>query len=178
MMTSMLADKSVIVKIKIIMNFNFDINNPTCNSLLATFFEFKSGVSPEKASFSLGKLVRPMRTISQLFKLLFPFPLLLFPKKNVLERERRGESCGRSRRTNWSRRCVRERGGLWGRCGGLTWGRWCCWWRWRGWGLWIRVWGTHALRDPSSKETGEEESVRGVVDTAELPQCEFSNLHQ
>ena len=81
MMTSMLADKSVTVKIKIIMNFINEIINPPCNSLLATFFEIKSEACLKSASFSLRKLVRPKRTTSQLFKLLFPLPLLLSPKK-------------------------------------------------------------------------------------------------
>ena len=39
MMTSLLADKSVMLKIKIIMNFMNEIINPPCNILLATFFE-------------------------------------------------------------------------------------------------------------------------------------------
>ena len=55
--------------------------NPPCNSLLAKFFELKSESCLKKVSFSLQKLVRPRRPISQLFKLLFPFPLLLSPKK-------------------------------------------------------------------------------------------------
>ena len=36
-MTSLLADKSVIIRIKIIMNFMNEIITPPCNSLLATF---------------------------------------------------------------------------------------------------------------------------------------------
>ena len=100
MMTSLLADKSVTVKIKILMNFMIEIINPPCKNLLATFFELNSEVCPKKVSFSLRKLVRPKRTISQLFKLLFPLPILLSPKKKLLEREARSESCGKSRGTN------------------------------------------------------------------------------
>ena len=82
----MLEEKSVIVKNKIVMNFMNEIINPPCFSLLATFFELKSEACPKKASFSLRKLVRPKWTISQLLKLLFPLPLLLSPKKKLLER--------------------------------------------------------------------------------------------
>ena len=39
MMTSLLADKSVMMKIEILMNFMKEIINPQCNSLFATFFE-------------------------------------------------------------------------------------------------------------------------------------------
>ena len=38
MMTSLLADKSVTMKIRKIMNFMNEIINPPCNSSLATFF--------------------------------------------------------------------------------------------------------------------------------------------
>ena len=44
MMTSLLADKSVMIKIKIIMNFMNEIINPPCNSSLATFFPSICGV--------------------------------------------------------------------------------------------------------------------------------------
>ena len=90
MMTSLLADKLVIVKIKIILNFMNEIINPPCNSLLATFFESICGVCLKTVSSSLRRLTRPNGTISQLFKLLFPLPLLLLsPKKMLLEREAR-----------------------------------------------------------------------------------------
>ena len=89
MMTSMLADKSVIVKNKIKMKFMNEIVNPPCNSLLATFFELNSEVYPKRVSSSLRRLTRPKRTISQPFKLLFPLPLVLSPKKMLLEREAR-----------------------------------------------------------------------------------------
>ena len=99
MMTSLLAEKSVIVKFKKIMNSMNEIINPPCSSLLATFFESNCGVFPKTISSSLRRLTCPKRTISQLFKLLFPLPLLLSRKK-CCWRERRGESCGRSRGTN------------------------------------------------------------------------------
>ena len=89
MMTSLLADKSVIMKIKIIMNFMKEIINPPCNSLLATFSETIPEVCPKTVSSSLRRSVRPRWTINQLFKLLFPLPLLLSPKKMLLEREAR-----------------------------------------------------------------------------------------
>ena len=91
MMTSLLADKSVILKIRISMSFMNEIINPQCNSLLATFFELNSEVCPKKASFCLKKLFRPKRTINQLFKLLFPLPLLMSRRKSY-RRERSEES--------------------------------------------------------------------------------------
>ena len=88
MMTSLLADKSVITKFEILIrNFMNEILNPPCNSLLATFFQSLCGVCPKTLSPSLRRLTRPKRTKNQLFKLLFPLPLLLSPKKMLLERE-------------------------------------------------------------------------------------------
>ena len=58
MMTSLLADNSVIVKIKIIMNFMNEIINPPCNSLLATFFEAIWKECPKTVSSSLGRSIR------------------------------------------------------------------------------------------------------------------------
>ena len=92
MMTSLLADKSVIIEIKIMMNFMNEIINPPCNSLLATFFQSICGVCLNTLSSSLRKLTCPKRTINQLFKLLFPLPLLMSPKKMLLERERGEDS--------------------------------------------------------------------------------------
>ena len=89
MMTSLLADKSVMLKLKIIMNFMNEIINPPCNSLLATFFEAIRKVCPKTVSSSLRRSIRPKWTINQLFKLLFPLPLLLSPKKILLKREAR-----------------------------------------------------------------------------------------
>ena len=88
-MTSLLADKSVKVKIKMIMNFMNEIINPPCNSLLATFFELNSRGCQKKASYCLKTLVSPKRTLSQLFELLFPLPLLISLKRKFLEREAR-----------------------------------------------------------------------------------------
>ena len=96
MMASLLAVKSVIVKIKIFMDFMNEIINPPCKSLLATFFESNFQVCPKTVASSLRILARLKRTISQLFKLLFPLPLLLSPKKNCFKK-RRGEPCGRSK---------------------------------------------------------------------------------
>ena len=90
MVTSLLADKWVIAKNELIMNFMNEHLNPPCNSLLATFFESICGVCLKTVSSSLRRLTRPKRTINQLFKLLFPLPfLLLSPKKMLLEREAR-----------------------------------------------------------------------------------------
>ena len=87
MMTSLQADKSVMIKFKMIMNFMNEIINPPCNSLLATFFKAIHEVCPKTVSSSLRRSIRPKWTINQLFKLLFPLPLLLSPKKMLLERE-------------------------------------------------------------------------------------------
>ena len=89
MMTSLVADKSVTVKFKIILNFLNEIINPPCNSLLATFFELCFELCLKKASSCSRRLVRPKWTVSQLFKLLFPLPLLLSAKRNLLEGEAR-----------------------------------------------------------------------------------------
>ena len=94
MMTSLLADKSIIVKIKMIMIFMNEIINPPCNLLLATFLESNSEVCPKTVSSSLRRLARPKRTISQLFKLLFPFPFCCSRRK-CCWRERQRECCGR-----------------------------------------------------------------------------------
>ena len=51
MMTPFLADKSVIVKSQLLMNFMNEIINPPCNSLLAKFCDLNSEVCPNKASF-------------------------------------------------------------------------------------------------------------------------------
>ena len=61
-----------------------EIISVPCNSLLATFFE----VFQKKASSRLRRLIRPKRTLNQLFELLFPL-LLISPKRKFLEREAR-----------------------------------------------------------------------------------------
>ena len=86
MMTSLLADNSLILKIEIIMNFMNEIINPPGNSLIATFFDLDSEVCLKKASSCLRRLVRPERTISQLFELLFPFPFDVPEEKVAGER--------------------------------------------------------------------------------------------
>ena len=48
LMTSLLADKSVMVKVKVNMNVMNEVINPPYNILLATFFELKSEVCPKK----------------------------------------------------------------------------------------------------------------------------------
>ena len=107
----------------------------------------------EKSVIQLEDIICPKRTLSQLFEVMFHHPLLMALKRKLLERE----SCVMSRETNRIKRCVRDGGWYGGRCGGR--GRWCCWRHWWGWGLWVRVWGFHALINPSSKETCREECV-------------------
>ena len=99
MMTSLLADKSVIIENKIILNFMNENINPPCNSLLATFFEAIREACLKTVSSSWRKLTRPKRTKNQLLKLLFPLPFCC-PRRKCCWRERRGESCGGSRGTN------------------------------------------------------------------------------
>ena len=158
MMMSLVADKSVEGKFKRTMNFVKEISNPPCKSLLTTFFELSFEACEKRASSCLKTLVRPKRTLSQLFELLFPLLLLMSLRRKLLEREERRvrwEVPG----TNWISRCVRDGGWYEGRCGGRK--SWCCWRCWRGWGLWVRVWMFHALKDPSSGETYQESCVRG-----------------
>ena len=50
MLTSSLADKLVIVKSEIILNFMIDFINPPCNSLLSTFFELNWDKCQRRAS--------------------------------------------------------------------------------------------------------------------------------
>ena len=92
-MTSLLADKSVRVKILIILNFINEIINPSYKSLLDAFFELNFEACRQRASSCLKALVRPKRTFSQLFQLLFPLPLLIILKKKFLEREARRVLC-------------------------------------------------------------------------------------
>ena len=68
------------------MSFMNEIISPPCNNLLATFFETIREVCQKTVSSSLRRSIRPKWTINQLFKLLFPLPLLLSPKKMLLER--------------------------------------------------------------------------------------------
>ena len=63
-----------------------EIINPPCNNLLATFCGTIREVCPKTVSSSLRRSLRPKWTINQLFKLLFPLPLLLSRKKKLLER--------------------------------------------------------------------------------------------
>ena len=160
MRTSLLADKLVTVKIKSILTFMNEIINPPYNSLLAMFFELSFEACRKRVPLCLKTLVRPKRTISQLFELLFQLPFLMSPKKKLPEREARRVlwevQRDQLKMAEWARR-----GWYGSRRGGGGWGWWCCWWRWRGWGLWVRVWGFHALTNPSSKETCQEECVRG-----------------
>ena len=91
MLTSSLANTSVIVKFKRMMKFLIEIVNSPCHSLLATFIEFILEKNSKKASSCSKTSVHPTRTLNHSFELLFPFPLLIIPKKNCW-RERGKES--------------------------------------------------------------------------------------
>ena len=69
-MTFLLVENSVEIKIEIIMNFMNDIINPPCKSLLAMFFELSLEACQKRVSSCLKSLVRPKRTLNQLFELL------------------------------------------------------------------------------------------------------------
>ena len=177
MMTSLLADKSVIIEIKITMNFMSEIINPPCNSLLATFFQSFCGVCLKTVSSSLRKLNRPKRTINQLLKLLFPLPLLLSPKKLLLERERGEQSpvggpagpievggvCETEAGTESDVEDEEEDVDV---VGGVD---------------EVGVSGYNSegftLSEILRRKRLEKNVSERVVDTAHLPQCEFSNLH-
>ena len=68
------------------MNFMNETSNPPCNSLLATFFELNFETCQKRVLSCLKTSVRPERTLDQLFELLFPLPLLMSPKRKLLER--------------------------------------------------------------------------------------------
>ena len=177
MIASLLADKSVIIKIKIIMNSKNEIINPPCISLLATFFDSSGEVCPKTVSSSLRRLARSKQTISQLFKLLFPLPLLLSPKKRLLERERGEESlvggpegpiavggvCETEAGTEADVEDEDEDADV---VGGVD---------------EVGVSGYESegvtLSEILRCKRLEKKVSEGVVDTAHLPQCEFSNLH-
>ena len=150
MMTSFLADKSVIIRIKIIMNFMNEIINPPCNSSLATYFhQFVEHVR-RQCDLPRGSEFVPSWHQVSCSRYCFPFPFEC-PRRECFWRERRGESCGRSGKTGWSRRRVRDWGGYWSWRGGRGWGCRCCWWSGRSWAVWIWIRGIHAVRDPSSQ---------------------------
>ena len=179
MMTSLLADKLVMMKIKIILDFMNEIIKPPCNSLLATFFELKSEVRPKKVSSSLRNLVRPKRTISQLFNRLFHLRLLLSPKKKLLKREReRGEESpagGPEGPTEVGSVCETEAGTETDVedededvdfVGGVD-------------EVGVSEYQSEGftLSEILRGKRLEKKVSEGVFDTAHLPQCEFSNLH-
>ena len=127
-------------------------------------------------SFSLRKLVRPKRTINQLFKPLFPFFFLLSPKKKVAgERGEKSPVGGPERPNDVDSVCETESGaeadvededadvdvdgvdevGVSGyESEGFT------------------------LSDIFRRKRLEKKVSQGVVYTAHLPQCQFSYLHQ
>ena len=86
MMTLLLADKSAVIKIKTIMSFMNENLNPPCNSRLATFCELNFEAYRKRVSSCLETFVRPKWTLSQMFEVLFPIPLLMSPKSFWRER--------------------------------------------------------------------------------------------
>ena len=176
MMTSLLADKSFKIEIKTLLNFMNEIINPPWNSLLATFFEAIREACLKTVSSSLRKLTRPKRTINQLFKLLFPLPLLSSPKKMSLERGEEspagcpdgpievGGVCEIEVGTEADLEDEDEDVDV---VGGVD---------------EVGVSGYESegftLSEILRRKTLEKNVSESVFDTAHLPQCEFSNLHQ
>ena len=152
------------------------ILSPPCNSLLATFFELNSQVCPKKVSFSWRKLVRPKRTINQLFKLLFPLPFFAVPEQKVAgERGEESPVGGPERAMEVGGVCETEAGTEADVedededvdvVGGMD---------------EVGVSGYESegftLSEILRRKRLEKRVCEGVVDTAHLPQCEFSNLH-
>ena len=176
MMTSLLADKSVIVKIKMIMNFMNEIINTPCNSLLAAFFESSCKVCPKTVSASLRRIARPKRTMSQLFKLFFPFTFC-YPRRTCCWRERRGESVGGPEgpkevggvcKTDAGTEAdVEDEDEEFEVVGGVD-----------EFGVFGNESEGFTLSEILRRKRLEKIVSESVVDTAHLPQCEFSNLHQ
>ena len=158
------------------MNIMNETINPTSHSLLATFFEMNFEVCRKKESSCLRTLVRPKWTSSQLLRLLFPFPLLMSTKRESCWRERRGESVGGPEAPNEVSGVRKTEAGTEsnvddevedvGIVGGVD---------------EVAVSGYESegvtlseilLRMRLAKKNVSE----GVVDTAQVPQCEFPNL--
>ena len=89
MMTSSLANKSIILKIGILKKLVNEIINPPCKSRLATLFELKFEACQTRVSICFRTLVCLKRTLRQFLELLFPLPLLMSPNGKFMEREAR-----------------------------------------------------------------------------------------
>ena len=72
MMTSLLADESVIVKNKLIMNFMNEFMNPPCNSSLATLFESSCEEVAQCRERPIPYLYALGRTIAYAYRMLLP----------------------------------------------------------------------------------------------------------
>ena len=176
-MTSLLADKSVIIRIKIIMVFMNEIINPPCNSSLATCFHQFVEYVRRQCDLSRGSEFVPSGHQISCSSCCFPFPFEC-PRRECCWRERRRESCGRGleRSVEVGGVCETEAGigadvegededvdvvggvdevGLSG-------------YESEGFTL------SEILR---RNRLGKNVSER-VIDTAHLPQCDFSNLHR
>ena len=71
------------------MKFMDKIVNPPSKRRLTTLFELNFEACQKRASSCLKTLVSPKLTLSQLFELLFPLPLLMSLKRMLLAREAR-----------------------------------------------------------------------------------------
>ena len=179
MLMSLLADKAIIIKIEIIMNFMNEIINPPCNSYLATFFQSLcgSGVCLKTVSSSLRKLTRPKRTKNSAVQAaVSPSPVVV-PEENFAgERGEESPVGGPEGPIEVGGVCeieastevdvedededvdvvggVDEVGVSGYESEGLT------------------------LSEILRRKRLEKNVSEGVFDTAHLPQCEFSNLYQ
>ena len=177
MLTSSLADKLVILKIKIIMNSMNEIVNPPCNSLLGTFFGFNFEKCQKKASSCPKTSVHRKRTLRHSFELLFPLSLLLPLKRKLVEREARSVRCDGQRdqlkKAMFARRRLVRRQ------------------KWRTRTLMLLVaFGVDEVVVSGCKFEGftlseilrlariaKKNVSEGVVDTVHIPQCEFAIIH-
>ena len=176
MMTSLLADKSVMMKIKIIMNFMNEIINPPCNSSLASYFHQFVEYVTRQCDLSRGSEFVPSGHQVSCSSYFSPSPLNV-PEENVAGE--RGEEIpvgGLERPIEVGGVCETEAGteanaedededvDIVGGVdeGGLS--------GYESEGFTL----SEILR---RKRLGENVSER-VIDTAHLPQCEFSNIHR
>ena len=133
-------------------------------------------ICQNRASSCLKTIVRPKRTLSLLFGLLFPLPLLMSSKRKLLEREVRRvlwevhrdqmkwAVCARRRLAEADVENEDEHVGV---VSGVD-------------EVGVSGYESEVFTLPENlrrKRLAKKEVSEGVVDTAHLPQCEFSNLH-
>ena len=145
--------------------------NPPCKILLATFFELNFEVCEKKASSCFRRLVCLKRTIIQFFELLFPLSHFDVPEKKVAGE--RGEESPAGGPDG-----PKEVGGVWETKAGAEADV-------EDQDEDVDVVGVSGYESEGfmlseilrRKRLAKKNVSEGVVDTAHLPQCEFSNRH-